>query len=384
MDSTIDTLLGRATDDKVVPGLVATVADGRSLLYSGAFGVADEATGTPMTLDTIFRIASMTKLVTALSVLQQVEAGRLTLDTPVGDIVPQFDELQVLEGFDGDTPRLRAPKSRATIRQLLSHTSGLAYDIWNADLAKYEQVTGHPRLGTGLRESLYSEPLVSDPGARFNYGTSMDWAGLAVEAVTGQRLETYWQEHFFGPLGMTDTVVVLDPARKARTAPVHARGDGGTWTPLYQINFHPDPEFFAGGHCLHSTAMDYLKLQQALLNGGSSAAGPLISPAMLDTMLTNQMGGLEVGTILSARPAESLDVPLHGRKWGLGLMLETEDFPGRRRAGSASWMGGFNTFFWVDRASGLTGALYTQTIPFFDDAIMDLADRFETAAYALR
>lgn len=384
MDSSIDTLLGRATDSKVVPGLVATVADGSSLLYSGAFGVADAATGAPMAIDTIFRIASMTKLVTALSVLQQVEAGRLKLDTPVGDIVPQFNALQVLEGFDGETPRLRAPKSRATIRQLLSHTSGLAYDIWNFDLAKYEQVTGHPRLGTGLRESLYSEPLVSDPGTRFNYGTSMDWAGLAVEAVTGQRLEVYWQERFFTPLGMTDTVVVLDDARRARTAPVHARDAAGNWTPVYQINFHPDPEFFAGGHCLHSTAMDYLKLQHALLNEGRSAAGPLIRPETLELMLGNQIGGLDVGTIRSARPDESEDAPLHGYKWGLGLMLDPADIPSRRRAGTAGWMGGFNTFFWVDRKSGLTGALYTQTIPFYDAAIMDLFARFETAAYALR
>ncbi len=383
MNKTLDALLGRATDSQVVPGLVAVVADASSVLYEGAFGVRDTADGSPVRPDTIFRIASMTKLLTALAVLQQVERGRLGLDTPVGDILPEIDRLEVLEGFDGETPRLRKAKGRPTVRQLLSHTSGLAYDIWNADLEHYERVTRHPRLGTGLKAALFTEPLVSDPGARFNYGTSMDWAGLVLEAVAGQRLEAYWQEHFFGPLGMTDTVVHLDPARRARTAPVHARDDKGAWQPT-GINFAVDPEFYPGGHGLHSTAADYLKLQQALLNGGRSAAGPLLKPETIDQMLSNQIGALDVGTIYSAKPLESLDVPLGDRKWGLGLLLDTHDVPGGRRAGTAGWAGGFNTFFWVDRKSGLTAALYTQTIPFYDEKIMDLYRRFELAAYALR
>jgi CubicO group peptidase (beta-lactamase class C family) len=377
----LDTLLGRAVAEDVVPGLVAVVANRDGLLYEAAFGVRDTATGDPVKLDTIFRIASMTKLVTSLSVLQQVERGAVTLDTPVGDVLPEFDALQVLDGFDGDTPRLRKPKSRATVRQLLNHTSGLAYDIWNAALARYEQVTGHPRLGSGLRLALTSEPLVSDPGTRFNYGTSMDWAGLVVEALTGQRLEKYWQEKFFGPLAMADTVVHLDPARRARTAPVHARDAGGAWQPT-PINFAIDPEFYPGGHCLHSTAADYMKLQQALLHEGRSAAGPLIKPETLDAMLSNQLGNLDVGTIVSARPAESLDAPLTGMKWGLGLLLDPADVPNGRAAGSAGWMGGFNTFFWVDRKRGITAALYTQTIPFYDDAIMATYRHFETAVYA--
>lgn len=382
MDKSLDALLGRAVDEQVVPGLVAVVADKDAVRYRAAFGVRDSADGAPIAFDTIFRIASMTKLVTALAVLQQVEAGRVDLDTPVGDILPEIDRLQVLEGFDGDTPRMRPARGRPTIRQLLSHTSGLAYDIWNKDLERYERVTGHPRLGTGLKAALFTEPLVSDPGSRFNYGTSMDWAGLVVEAVTGQRLEAYWQEHFFDPLGMTDTVVRLDPARRARTAPVHARNESGQWEPT-GINFAVDPEFYPGGHGLHSTAADYLKLQQALLNNGRSAAGPLLRSETVDQMLSNQIGALNVGTIYSAKPLESLDVPLGYRKWGLGLLLDVDNTPGGRRAGSAGWAGGFNTFFWVDRKTGLTAALYTQTIPFYDDAVMALCRRFELAAYAL-
>jgi CubicO group peptidase (beta-lactamase class C family) len=210
----------------------------------------------------------------------------------------------------------------------------------------------------------------------------MDWAGLVVEAVTGRRLESYWQEELFDPLGMKDTVVHLDPARRARTTPVHARGADGVWVPT-PINFTVDPEFYAGGHCLHSTAADFLILQQALLNEGWSAAGQILKPATVNDMLRDHLGTLDVGVIRSARPDESLDAPLHGMKWGLGLMVDPADVPGGRAKGSAGWMGGFNTFFWVDRTRGLTAALYTQTIPFFDDAIIDLYRRFETAAYAL-
>ena len=382
MDKTsLDALLGRAVADHAIPGVVAVIADRNGLLYEQAFGVRDTATGAPMVLDTIFRIASMTKLVTALSVLQQVERGVVALDTPVGDVLPEFDALPVLDGFDGDRPRLRRPKSRATLRQLLNHTSGLAYDIWNHGLARYEAITKHPRLGSGLRLALTSEPLVSDPGTRFNYGTSMDWAGLVVEALTGQRLETYWQEKFFDPLGMKDTVVHLDPGRRVRTTPVHARDGAGAWRPT-SINFAVDPEFYPGGHGLHSTAADYMILQQSLLHEGKSPAGPLLQPDTIAAMLSNQLGPLDVGTIVSARPDESLDITLHGMQWGLGLLLDTADVPGGRAAGSAGWMGGFNTFFWVDRRRGMTAAFYTQTLPFYDTAIMDTYRRFETAAYA--
>ncbi len=381
MKKTLDALLGRATEEGVVPGLVAVIADANAVRYQGAFGVRDTSDNAPAELATIFRIASMTKLVTALSVLQLVERGLITLEMPVGDILPEIDMLPVLEGFNGDMLRLRPARGRVTIRQLLTHTSGLGYDIWNADLAHYERVTRHPRLGTGLKAALFTEPLVSDPGTRFNYGTGMDWAGLAVEAVTGQPIEKYWQESFFGPLGMTDTVVHLDPARRARTAPVHARDEKGKWQPT-GINFAVDPEFYPGGHGLHSTAADFLKLQQALLNEGRTPAGPLLRSETITDMLRNQIGALNVGTIHSAKPLESLDVPLGNHKWGLGLMIDPEAVPGGCHAGTAGWMGGFNTFFWVDRKSGITAALYTQTIPFYDDAIMNLYRRFELAAYA--
>ncbi len=379
LDRQLDALLLTAAAERVVPGVVAVVADRHSVLYAGAFGRRDARTGAAMTRDTIFRIASMTKLVTAISLLQLVERGLVALATPVGDVLPAFDDLPVLDGFDADTPRLRRPATRATILQLLTHTSGLGYDIWNADLVRFHALTGMARVQTGLRVS-FGAPLVADPGTRFSYGTSMDWVGLVVEALSGRPLEAYWREQLFEPLGMTDTVVRLDPDRRARSSLVHVRGDGGDWQPT-AIDFVQQPEFYAGGHCLYSTAADFLRLQQALLRDGESAAGRLLAPATVAAMFRDHLVGLDVGTIVTADPAASLDVPLSGKKWGLGILVEPEDVPGGRAAGSGGWAGGFNTFFWVDRSRNLTAALYTQTLPFYADPIVDLYRRFETAVY---
>ena len=380
MSTALDCVLSEAVASNVVPGLVALVADRSRVLYEGAFGRRNAAEPSPADAATLFRIASMTKIVTAISFLRLLEQGLVELDTPVGDVLGEFDSLQVLDGFEGDRPILRAPASRATMRQLLTHTSGLAYDIWNARLRRYYEVTDAIRLQTGARAAM-SAPLVTDPGTHFNYGTSTDWIGLVVERLSGQPLEAYWRKQLFEPLGMHDTTPHPDPERRARTAPVHAPGPDGAWVPT-AIDFAQHPEFYAGGHCLYSTARDYLNIQQLLLNDGDSPAGRILRAETVDAMFRNQMGGLEVGTIISAIPEESADVPLPGRKWGLGLMLDPDGVPGGRSPGSGSWMGGFNTFFWVDRARGITAALYTQTIPFYDGPIADLARRFETAIYA--
>jgi CubicO group peptidase (beta-lactamase class C family) len=157
--------------------------------------------------------------------------------------------------------------------------------------------------------------------------------------------------------------------------------DGDGWQPT-AIDFVQQPEFYAGGHCLYSTAGDFLRLQQALLRDGESAAGRLLAPATVEAMFRNHLGSLDVGTIVTADPAASLDVPLPGKKWGLGILVDPVDVPEGRAAGSGGWAGGFNTFFWVDRSRNLTASLYTQTLPFYAEPIVDLYRRFETAVYA--
>jgi CubicO group peptidase (beta-lactamase class C family) len=139
---------------------------------------------------------------------------------------------------------------------------------------------------------------------------------------------------------------------------------------------------YAGGHCLYSTARDYSAIQRLLLNGGADGDVRLLRADTVDDMFRNHLGEVTVGTILSADPPASEHVPLGDRKWGLGILLDVDDVPGGRSAGSGGWMGGFNTFYWVDRARSFSAALYTQTIPFFDDRVMELYAAFERAAYA--
>ncbi len=380
LTGTVTDVLATAVDEAVVPGLVAVVAGPEGLRYEQALGVRDTAEGDPVALDTVFRIASQTKLLTAISILQLVEQGRIGLDTPVGDVLPAFDELPVLEGFDGDEPRIRPARGRATLRQLLTHTSGLAYDIWNDDVDRYHDVGSIPRLQTGSRAS-FAMPLVSDPGTRFSYGTSMDWVGLLVEHLDGRPLERYWQEELCDPLGLPDTTPAPSEAQRARMAPVHVQDADGAWVPT-AIDFARDPELYAGGHCLYSTAHDYLRLQRMVLRGGELDGRRYLQPETVEAMFRNQIGELGLGTIVAAHLDESRDVPLGERKWGLGIMVEPDGVHGGRAPGSGSWMGGFNSFYWIDPASRLTAALYTATVPFYDAPIVELALAFERAVYA--
>jgi methyl acetate hydrolase len=379
--SRLDDVLTGAVRSGTAPGVVATVAAGGTLLYEGAFGVRDVRLGEPIAPDTIFRIASMTKLVTAVCVLQQVEAGRLTLDTAVGDVLPEFDELQVLEGFDGDRPLLRSPTVRATVKQLLTHTSGLAYDIWNKQLTRFEAVTDVPQLQSG-RRAAYQAPLVCDPGSEFNYGTSMDWAGLIVEELTGMTLDKYWQTQLFDPMGLGDTTPAPTAAQRERLAPVHAPDTDGGWVAT-EIDFARDPEVYAGGHCLYSTARDYLAFQQMMLDGGTYDGRRYLESSTVASIFENHIGELEVGTIETADPAQSVDVELGAKKWGLGILVDPVATAEGRAAGTGGWLGGFNTLFWVDRSRGLTASLYMQTVPFFRDDIVDVFLDFERAAYEL-
>src|SRR6266446_904017 len=191
----IDAVLRQAAEAKEVPGVVAVAATDKGILYEGAFGTRDLAKGPEMTPDTIFRLASMTKAVTSVAAMQLVERGRLQLDQPVGNILPELSAPQVLEGFDDSgAPRLRPAKRPITLRLLLTHTAGFGYEFLNADLIRYVKVSGTPSTSTGKLASL-RQPLVFDPGDRWEYGINTDWVGRIVEAVSGHSLDTYFGKH---------------------------------------------------------------------------------------------------------------------------------------------------------------------------------------------
>jgi methyl acetate hydrolase len=380
----IDNVLLTAVENDVVPGVVAMAADRDGEVYEGAAGVRSVAESDLITPDTMMRIASMTKTVTTTAALQLVEQGSLDVEAPVDSYRPEFADLQVLEGFDGDTPRLRPPASRATVRHLLTHTSGLGYWIWNSDIDHYEQVTGTPNIMPGTLDA-FTAPLVFDPGTRVQYGISLDWLGRVVEAVSGQPLDHYIAENITGPLGMTNTVARMTPEQRANSTPIHMRDEDGNWMAT-DVDWAQQPEFWGGGHFLYSTPRDYLRFQQMLLRGGEFDGSQILAPDTVAAAFTNQVGDLEFPAEMPTSHPE-LSGPVNmgpGLKWGWGLLLNPAAMPGMRGAWSGSWSGLFNTHFWVDPDSGLTGAIYSQTLPLADPAAFEMYVNFEVALYASR
>jgi methyl acetate hydrolase len=384
MTSAIDDVLHLAVENGAVPGVVAMAASEDGVIYEGAAGLRSADASDPITADTMMRIASMTKMVTATAGLQLYEQGSLDLDAPVAAYRPEFANLQVLEGFDGDTPRLRPPASQATVRNLFSQTSGLAYWIWNRDIDRYEQVTGTPNIMPGTADA-FTAPLVFDPGTRCEceYGISMDWLGRVIEAVSGQPLDAYFTENITGPLGMTSTTGRMTAEQRASSTPIHVRGEDGSWIAT-DIDWAQQPEFWGGGHFLYSTPRDYLRFQRMLLGRGAHDGVRILAEPTVAEAYANQIGALDFpAAITTAHPELSADVNLGpDLKWGLGWLLNEKGQPGMRAAGSGAWAGLFNSFFWVDPASGITGAIYSQTLPFVDPPALQMYADFERALYA--
>lgn len=290
--------------------------------------------------------------------------------------------MQVLEGFDGDTPKLRPAGSRATVRQLITHTTGLGYWFWNADIAKYQQVTGLPNVVSGSAESLRA-PMVADPGTRFEYGINTDWLGKVVEAVAGQTLDVVIKDGITGPLGMGDTMFRLDESRRENCVAVHLKDQNGAWTSAGEI-LDQNPDWWPGGHGLYSTPRDYVRFERALLRGGELDGVRILSQDTVDAAFSNQIGDLDFPPeIATADPPITSSLRVGpGWKWGYGLLLNTQDVPGRRRAYTGAWAGLLNTHFFVDRTSGVCASIYTNSLPFITEEAWKLYGDFETALYA--
>jgi len=382
--SNIDRVLKKPIEAGAIPGVVALAADDQGIVYQGAFGRRFIDKPDPITFDSVFRIASMTKAVTGTAAMQLVEQGRIGLDQPMGDILPVVQQVKVLEGFDANnSPRLRAPKSPVTLRHLLTHTSGYGYDVFNADLSRYIQVAGLASIMTCKNDAL-RVPLLFDPGTSWEYGIGIDLAGKVVETVTSQTLESYFQQHIFEPLGMRDTSFLVRDDMERRLAGTHARNPDGKPVP---INFEapPDREFFMGGGGLFSTAPDYLTFTRMLLAGGTLNGVQILKPETVKLMARNAIGDLEVPKMRSNNPALALEVELFPgqvKKWGLTFVINTEDVEGGRAAGSISWAGVHNTFFWIDLNRRISAVIMMQILPAADPQALETAVNFEQALYA--
>lgn len=381
----IDRILQQAVDANRIAGVVAMAATDKGPLYQGAFGKRSLTPGgADMTVDSVFWIASMTKAITTAAAMQMVEQGKLDLDQPISGVLPELASPQVLEGFDAaGVPRLRPARRPITLRHLLTHTAGFSYDIWNPNTAAYQKLTGIPGIITCRNDALRL-PLAFDPGERWEYGINIDWAGKAVERVSGQTLGAYFQEHLFGPLGMTSTSFKLGPAQRSRLVQMHARGPDGTLAPI-EFEIPQQPEFEMGGGGLYSTVSDYMKFCQVFLHEGRAEGGAqVLRPATVAMMGQNQMGDIAVTVLKTRDPVSSLDAeffPGMAKRWSTAFMLNGADAPTGRSAGSLAWAGLGNTYFWIDPKRRVAGVILMQLLPFADGPALRAFTEFETATY---
>ncbi len=376
--SKLDKMLRAAVTAQDVPFVVAMAGSASEVTYSGAFGQA--APGLAAQEDTVFRIFSMTKSIGSAAAMILIERGLLDVDTPVGEILPAWNTLPVLDGWDGDTPLLRSQKTVATVRHLATHTSGIEYEFYNADLSRYLTVTGKPSVMSGLKEALHY-PLTSDPGTRWGYGPSTDWLGQVVEKVDGRTIDVFCQEEILNPLGMHSTS--FEPSDLTdRLSSVSMRDEDGDFAP-FEIAPPPSPEFYGMGSALYSTAPDYLTFLQMILGKGSLKGLRILSEASVDLMLQDHMQGLTCQRLVSGVPALTRDVVMpKGSTHSFGFVRSEADIPGGRRAGSQSWAGACNTHYWIDPAANLAAVIMTQSLPFFDERFMRTYRAYERALYA--
>ncbi len=381
----IDRLMRDATENGKIPGVVAILAGPGGTLYEGAFGRRSLAAPAAMTTDTVFAIASMTKAITGAAAMQLVEQGKLTLDAPAADVVPDLADKQVLEGFAPDgTPRLRPARTAITLRHLMTHTAGFGYDMWNPLMARYMRESGLPAARTGALASL-GAPLTFDPGTRWQYGINIDWIGRMVEAASGEDLESYFQRHIFAPLGMQDSSFRVSPAMEARRVTRHQRAPDGSLS-VSPVAPNPNPEFWPGGGGLFSTGPDYIRFLRALLNGGTLDGQRILRATTVADMGRNQMGHLRMEVMPTQNPAitNNVDVfPSVPKGWGLSFLINLEPTPTGRSAGGLAWAGINNTWFWVDPTRQRCAVLMTQLLPFADHAVLELLDGFERTVNGL-
>jgi len=379
----IDEALQRGVASGTVAGVVALAADSRGVLYEGAYGKRDLAGAAGMTQDTVFWLLSMTKAITATACMQLVEQGKLSLEQPMSQVLPELAAPMVLDGFDASgKPKLRPAKRAITLRHLLTHTSGFTYSNWSDRIPRYEKATGMPDIAES-RNGAFASPLEFDPGERWQYGIGMDVVGKIVEAVSGQSLEIYFKERIFEPLGMASTGFLISSAQKQRMATTYARQADGSLKAM-AFEMPQRPEFFSGGGGLFGTPRDYMAFLRMLLADGTFNGARILKPQTVAAMRTNQIGELDVNPLKSSAPAWSNDADLFPgmqQKWGLSFDINTQPGPSGRCAGSYGWAGLLNCYYWVDPVKKVTGAMLTQLLPFYDARAVDLFGAFERGLY---
>lgn len=400
MDAQLDPIFQAAIDSQRVPGVCAAALDGTGKpLFNKGYGntVFGDPSSPKVDTDTPAMIWSCTKLIASIACLQLIEQGKVNLDDSVEKYVPEIRQIKLLEGFNEDgSPILREPKNEIKILHLFTHTSGMAYDFFDpANTLKYRISQNLPLVSyvTHSAKHTYTDPLIFEPGTAYSYGPNNDWMGFVVEKVTGLSLAEYIDKHIVQPLGLKNTGLTFPPDQGKTFMTVHAKDSTGALTPTETKLASPAEVPCPGGHYLYSTALDYANILVALVNDGKhpvSGAQILKPETCRDLVFKDQIprvgcspAGIGVIPTGSLPPAscEGEFLPGINKGWSCGLMMNHEDVPNGRPAGSGSWAGLGNCYYWADPKNKVVGMVIAAILPFFDRDVLHLADALERAVY---
>ncbi len=377
----LDQLLREYTAAGRVPGAIGFVARDGKIVYRQAFGFADVAARTPLAPDAIVRVASQTKAITSVGLMLLFDQGRFKLDDPISKYLPAFAHPKVLATFnDKDSTYTTVPaRGEITIRQLLTHTSGIGYPVIGSKEARAIYAKTHIPSGVGTPggtlaaaiDALGPLPLMHQPGEKFTYGLSVDVLGRLIEVLSGQPLDQYLRARIFEPLGMRDTYFYLPAALQPRLAALYTEDAAKNTVPLVAVGAlradYPTAKgtYFSGGGGLSSTIDDYAVFLQMLLNGGEYHGRRLLKPETVALMTQNQIGAVNQGV----------------NKFGLGFSIVTAQGAAQSglSEGSYEWGGIFGTTYWVDPKEKLVVLLYTQKYP--NTTAADLSAKFKRMVY---
>ena len=381
------TVIQNATKNGKLEIALGMVGNNHGPLIIDASGFSDPQSPTPIASDTIFNIASMTKLVTTIAALQLAESGKIDLDIPVDTYLPEMEGLKVLLGFDSAGDPLFEDAVRApTARELITHTSGYVYPFWNKNAFVAQEKGLVPNFFGGGSEWLQA-PLAFQPGTKWEYGIGIDWLGVLVEKISRQTLKTYFFKRIFEPLGMLDTFYEFPEDKLNRSLGILSRINGTLSARKDAKPTSSEPgsmEFYSGGGGLYSTMKDYGQIMRVILNNGSLGGTLILKPETVEMMFQNQIDDLTLAPLKTQIPSLSNNCDLgfgSNAKWGLGFALHPEGTRNGRSPGSASWAGLFNSYFWIDRQANIFGVVATQVLPFADDDGLLLLTDFERAVY---
>lgn len=374
----IDALLGEHVKSQSIPGAVALIIRNGNIVYHKAFGYSNVDKKTPLKKDDIFRIASQSKAITSLAVMMLWEEGKFLLDEPLSRYIPEFKNPRVLKRFEpSDSSFTSEPATREiTIRQLLTHSSGIDYAVIGSPEFKAIYAKAGVPSGIGNDQDRLAEkikilgglPLKHQPGERWTYGLNTDVLGYLVEIWSGMPFDQFLKTRIFDPLGMKDTYFYLPADRQNRLVALHGNKDGKAFVmkaPPYDARIPDYPKtkgtYFSGGAGLSSSAEDYARFLQLFLNKGEFNGVRLLSRKTVELMLTDQLPHLD-------------------NEFGLGFGLETSknDHVSPVSIGTFSWGGAFSTSYWADPEENLIGILYTNV---YNNPFGNVAEKFRILTY---